>query len=328
MKLAITAPSRADLAGGTLDIWPLAFLFPDACTINVAVDAGVEMDMSDAGGIWSFSLDGKIQIFNDVETILSSPWGLYGHIFKALPPPHPVSVTIRRQPPASSGLGGSSAVAAAVARGAARLRGEKLSDAGLIALCRDAEAALMGYPTGDQDFYPPFCGGVCVIEHRLGGAALRRLPVHASLHEAMILYHTGVAHHSGANNWEVVRSAIDDKSGPAFRGLEAIARIARRMEEALRQENWRAVGQLIGEEWEVRRTLHPAFDHPRIGEALEAARAAGAWGGKGCGAAGGGTVVILAPPEKRAFVAQALSRLPGRVLDARPTDAGMTILAE
>ena len=47
MKLAITAPSRADIAGGTLDIWPLAFLFPDACTINVAVDAGVTA--ADAG---------------------------------------------------------------------------------------------------------------------------------------------------------------------------------------------------------------------------------------------------------------------------------------
>ena len=328
MKLAISAPSRADLAGGTLDIWPLAVLFPDACTINVAVDAGVEMEMSDDEGIWSFSLEGKTQTFKDVEAVVASPWGLYGHIFKALPPPHPVSVTIKRQPPASSGLGGSSAVAAAVARGAARLRGEKPSGAGLIALCRDAEAALMGYPTGIQDFYPPFFGGVCVIEHRMGGAALRRLPVHETLGGAMLLYHTGVAHHSGANNWEVVRSAIDDKSGPAFRGLEVIARIARRMEEALRREEWSVVGQLVGEEWKTRRTLHPAFDHPRIGEALDTAGAAGAWGGKGCGAAGGGTVVILAPPEKRAGVAQALSRLPGRVLDACPTESCMTVLAE
>jgi D-glycero-alpha-D-manno-heptose-7-phosphate kinase len=328
MKLSITAPSRADLAGGTLDIWPLAFLFPGACTINVAVDAAVELEMEDGGGSWRFTLGGRTDAYADLEAVAASPWALFSPIFEALPPPHPVSVTIRRQPPASSGLGGSSAVAAAAARGAARMRGEKPADAGLIALCRDAEAALMGYPTGVQDFYPPFCGGVCVIEHRMGGAVLRRLPVHASLRDAMILYHTGVAHHSGSNNWEVVRSAIEDKSGPAFRGLQAVARIARGMEEALRREDWSAVGLLMGEEWAVRRTLHPAFDHPRISEALDAAAGAGAWGGKGCGAAGGGTVALLAPPDRRAGVVRALSGLPGRVLDARPTDAGMTVASE
>ena len=34
----VSAPTRADLAGGTLDLWPLYCLFGEAKTINVALD--------------------------------------------------------------------------------------------------------------------------------------------------------------------------------------------------------------------------------------------------------------------------------------------------
>src|SRR6185503_19959421 len=35
--IAASAPTRIDLAGGTLDIWPLSVLVPGALTLNVAI---------------------------------------------------------------------------------------------------------------------------------------------------------------------------------------------------------------------------------------------------------------------------------------------------
>jgi len=52
---------------------------------------------------------------------------------------------------------------------------------------------------------------------------------------------------------------------------------------------------------------------------------AGAWGGKVCGAGGGGCIVFLFPPEKREAIVNALASVPGRVLDAAPVAHGMTV---
>ena len=38
MIIEAKAPTRIDLAGGTLDIWPLNLLVPDPVTVNVAID--------------------------------------------------------------------------------------------------------------------------------------------------------------------------------------------------------------------------------------------------------------------------------------------------
>src|SRR5579864_9675153 len=39
---------RVDLAGGTLDIWPLGLLHPAAVTVNVAIDVAVEVTLEPA----------------------------------------------------------------------------------------------------------------------------------------------------------------------------------------------------------------------------------------------------------------------------------------
>jgi GHMP kinases C terminal len=53
--------------------------------------------------------------------------------------------------------------------------------------------------------------------------------------------------------------------------------------------------------------------------------AAGAWGGKVCGAGGGGCVVFLLPADRREEVVRALAGVPGRVLDASPVTYGLAI---
>jgi D-glycero-alpha-D-manno-heptose-7-phosphate kinase len=325
MKLTLSAPSRADLAGGTLDIWPLPHLFPGSRTLNVAMDARVVLEMEDGREAFRISGSGDEGTFSSIEEICFPPFTLYGELFLALPPPSPVHIRVLGTPLPQSGLGGSSALAACVARGLACLRGDNPDPDFLIALCRDTEAAVMGYPTGIQDYYPSLFGGICVIEYLKGRTDWKPIPLFPALTDGLILYHTGIAHHSGANNWEVVRGAISDKTGPAFAYLKAISGVALRMEEALLREDLEEIGRLVGEEWEYRRQLHPAFNHPRIDEVLEAARRAGAYGAKGCGAAGGGTVAILAPPETKAAVTEALGRLPGRVLDIHPTQSGLQV---
>ena len=55
-----TAPTRIDLAGGTLDIWPVCHLLTrPACTVNVALDrrAIAEVGARDDGHVRLLSVD-------------------------------------------------------------------------------------------------------------------------------------------------------------------------------------------------------------------------------------------------------------------------------
>lgn len=325
MIVRVTAPSRADLAGGTLDIWPLPHLFPNSATINVALDARVELEMEDGRDRWEVAAGGVEDGYADLDALCASPWALFGEILKAGPPPTPVRIAVRRQPPHRSGLGGSSSVAAAVARAAAVLRGEDPTPDALIALCRDAEVAVMGYPTGVQDYYPPFFGGVSCIRYLRGRTERTPLDLFPGLAEGLVFYHTGVPHDSGANNWQVVKRAIDDKTSETHKCLGIIAELTGRIETAFRSGDLGRLGRLVMEEWRHRVRLHPAFAHMRIDQAVRAAIGAGAYGAKGCGAAGGGVVVVVAAPDRREAVEAALVPLPGHLLDLRPTEEGMKV---
>ncbi len=86
------------------------------------------------------------------------------------------------------------------------------------------------------------------------------------------------------------------------------------------------MGCALGEEWAARRELAPVVSSPAIERAIAAACDAGAWGGKACGAGGGGCVVFLAPPERTPGVREALGRLgEGRVLPVRAEKRGLEV---
>ena len=50
MMVTVKAWCRVDLAGGTLDIWPLGLFHPEARTVNVAIDLAVTVAAPPAGG--------------------------------------------------------------------------------------------------------------------------------------------------------------------------------------------------------------------------------------------------------------------------------------
>ena len=49
-KVTVRAPVRADLAGGTLDLWPLYLFHPGARTVNVAISYHAESEVARIAG--------------------------------------------------------------------------------------------------------------------------------------------------------------------------------------------------------------------------------------------------------------------------------------
>jgi D-glycero-alpha-D-manno-heptose-7-phosphate kinase len=195
------------------------------------------------------------------------------------------------------------------------------------ALARDLEARLMGLPTGSQDHLPAQLGGAVALEHRPGGEQVRLLAVDlAALAERLVVAYTGQSHFSAGNNWQVIRRRLDGDAATAAR-LDEISAAARELPAALESGDWSRVGALVGDEWQARRGLAPEIDTPTIAALLDEARALGAWGGKACGAGGGGCVAVLAPPSARSAIVDAWRRLGAELLEARPTARGLEVEA-
>jgi D-glycero-alpha-D-manno-heptose-7-phosphate kinase len=86
------------------------------------------------------------------------------------------------------------------------------------------------------------------------------------------------------------------------------------------------MGRALADEWAARRELAPVVSSPGIERAIAAAREAGAWGGKACGAGGGGCVVFLAPPDRTPAVRDALAGLgDGSVLPVKVERRGLEV---
>lgn len=317
---------RVDLAGGTLDIWPLGLLHPGACTVNVAIDLPVDAEIVRRS-------EGYRVVQGERIVEEPTPEALARHADSALVAAvvrlmdlGPVEVRLDSGSPRGGGVGASSALVIALLAAAEKLLGRPASPpARLAALGRDLEAGMMSLPTGMQDHYPGLLGGALVIGHRAGGEVVERLDVDLeALGDAMVLAYTGRSHFSAGQNWQVVRRRLDGEP-EAVELFDGIARASREGASALRAGDLETLGEQVAAEWSFRRRLAPGVSTQEIEDLLTRAHRAGAWGGKACGAGGGGSVVVLCPPERRAAVTRALRQGGAEVLEGRPTACGLFV---
>jgi D-glycero-alpha-D-manno-heptose-7-phosphate kinase len=311
---------RVDLAGGTLDIWPLGLFHPGACTVNVAISLAATVRLRRTGDLYRVRQDGASVEASSAAELSTHPEGaLVGVVATALGLP-PFEVELASESPRGGGLGASSAmVVALIAAAEEEFDLPRSKPRERVALARDLEARLMGLPTGIQDHYPALLGGALEIRATPGGESVRRLDVDLGrLGESLLIAYSGQSHFSAGNNWQVVRRRLEAE--PEVTALfEGIAGTASELSAALEGGDLPKVGELMAREWSYRRRLAEGVSTPVLEDLLAVAGSLGAWGGKACGAGGGGCLAFLCPPERRAAIAEGLERAGARVLPgARP----------
>jgi len=328
-KVTVRAPVRADLAGGTLDLWPLYLFHPGSRTVNVAISFYAESEvcaLGDKGAVEIHLTDEQYeQRYDSLQQVGADPKAALIHraleYFKLTG----IRITTRTDAPRGSGLGGSSALTVTLVHAISELLGNPVRGDELIELVRDLETRLISVPAGIQDYFPPVYGGLAALHLNPGRITRHEIPLSIDkLADHMVLHYTGVAHFSGTNNWEMYKRQIEGKKR-VHRGFERITQSAIEMEKALESGDMQAAGAALAHEWANRKALIAGISTPEIDAAIDAAIGAGAWAGKVCGAGGGGCIVFLAPPERRDDVRRALEGVPGRTLDALPVPHGLTM---
>ncbi len=301
-------PVRIDLAGGTIDIWPIHLTLPEpGVTVNVALSlrATAAVAPLPSGRVRLKSKDrGEEADFPSVAALRkamssgSCPALLLAHAVEALVPEGGVSLATDAEGPAGAGLGGSSALLACVVATLLRGAGREADLSRVQRIAQDVETRVIRGPTGYQDYFPPLYGGCLALEGRPGGVEVERLPVDlVALSRRLRLVWTGAPHRSGITNWGALRAWFDGEEA-TVRALTEIAELARGVRAALRTGDLDRALKLVVLEGGVRRRMAPGITTPQI-EALDAAvRAVGALGTKVMGAGGGGTVLVCLKDER------------------------------
>jgi len=250
---------------------------------------------------------------------------LVGLILDELGAP-PVEVRVTSGSPRGGGLGASSALAVAtIAAGEAVLGKTATTAEARASLAQDLEARLMSVPTGCQDHFPALYGGVLELQLEPGGLKVRQIKTDLeALAESLLVVYSGQTHFSAGHNWRVIRNRFEaDKT--TIRCFDGIRDVAAEIVVALEGGRLQEVGELMSREWGWRRQLAEGVSTPKIEELLGGAVAAGAWGGKACGAGGGGCLAILCPRDARSDVENAVTLGGGQILPARPANEPLLV---
>lgn len=331
MKIVSKAPCRVDMAGGTLDIWPLYLFHANPVTVNFAVTryASCEIETRDDARIVLRSRDmAREETFESLDALRATKiyrLPLLAHLIKFFAPETGLELSTDSESPAGAGIAGSSTLIIAVSAALNRLtnRGHSLEKRREIS--QNIEAQIIRVPTGAQDYYPAMYGGVCAIELRESGIERHGVKVDPEdLNERFVLAYTGLPRNSGINNWEVMKAHIDGDA-QVHRNFDHIAAIACGMRAALENHDWPEVARLLREEWTSRKKNAPGITTPLIDDLVEAARQAGCVGAKACGAGGGGCVLFLVERGAKERVAEVLRNGGAKVLDARVAPRGVTV---
>jgi D-glycero-alpha-D-manno-heptose-7-phosphate kinase len=327
VRIETSAPTRIDLAGGTIDIWPLYLFHPGAQTVNAAISlrAHARVETRSDSRIVIRSEDTGVTVEADDWRQLRAEsrlrlLSLLAHFFEA----SGITLTTSCLSPAGAGIAGSSALNVATCAALAKWKREHYEPEALLQLAMNVEAQAINVPTGLQDYRPALYGGLAALELDVDG--IKRVPLDADLHELqrrMVLCYTGEPRNSGTNNWEITKRHIDGDAH-IFDCFERIRDTAAAMRQALTRADWDGIGRAIDEDWDNRKRLAPGVTTPAIDDLVLRARGAGATAAKVCGAGGGGCLIAYGPPALRASIRDALAAGGARILDFQFERHGLT----
>jgi D-glycero-alpha-D-manno-heptose-7-phosphate kinase len=332
MIIESSAPTRVDLAGGTIDIPPLFLFHEGAATVNFAVSllAKCRIETRDDSKIFLESIDRGVKFETSVEqinTLKDEPrLELLSKLVYFFKPEVGFNMITESEAPAGAGLAGSSTLNIACIGALNKLVGERYPEDRFIPIAANVECQVIRVPTGYQDYYSAQYGSVASIHFGTEGMTREALEIDVeTLERRVVVCYTGEPRNSGTNNWEITKRHID-VDPVLFEIFDGIRDTSIAMREALLKSDWDSVGEILLGAHPDRKRLSPHITTPQMDMLIDKALANGAVAPKVCGAGGGGCIAFLCEDGRKSDVETALAAEPGaEVLDWKLACQGLQI---
>jgi D-glycero-alpha-D-manno-heptose-7-phosphate kinase len=211
--------------------------------------------------------------------------------------------------PARTGLGSSSSFTVGLLNSLYALKGQMTTQEQLAAESIDVEQNWIKENVGCQDQVLAAYGGFNHIE--FGGSnhlRVRKITIGVDklklLQSHLALYFTGFSRKASEIAAHQIQN-IPKKQNELTRMYDMVNKAI----EILNGNNLLEFGKLLDESWQLKRSLSDKVSTPYIDEIYDAAKRAGAIGGKLLGAGGGGFILLFAPPEQHQKIREKLKDL-------------------
>ena len=302
-------PLRVSFAGGGTDL-PGFYERDHGAVLSTTIDKYLYVTVKRHGELFDEGFRLNYSLTEQAQTLDAIKNNIARECLRFLTIEPPIYISTVADLPEFSGLGSSSSFAVGLLNALHAYRGERVSASQLAEEALHVEIERLQRPIGKQDHYAAAFGGLNFFTFMADGSvtvASQRLPdgVIGRLFDHLLMVWTGIQRDAGSVLTEQQRNTDSN-----FESLQAMREHARKLS-ALTRNGFDplAFGRILDETWRLKRRLATTITNDRIDAWYEHALAAGAVGGKLCGAGGGGFLLFVMPPERRAEVRQALGDL-------------------
>lgn len=327
MDFVVTrAPFRISFAGGGTDL-PSFYEREYGAVVSTTIDKYVYVMVNQCRPLLGGGVDypGRYRIrlsYSSTENVqrvddLKHP--IVREALKFLDVDIPLDIATMADVPAGNGLGSSGTFSVALLHALHLIKGEDPTSAQLAAEAAHIEIEIIGRPVGKQDHYAAAFGGLNSIQFFPGGE-VTVCPVDSAeavaqqLFPHLMLLHTGVSRDASQVLSEQ-RANAEGLSNDLLIMRGHAQELTNLLVNGFRPKRF---GELLHSNWMRKRTLAVNITSSKIDRWYEKATAAGALGGKICGAGGGGFLLLVVDPELRGAVRKELNELEEMTIGYEP----------
>ncbi len=329
------APLRIGLAGGGTDVSPYSDEFGGAilnATISHYAHAVIEPNEK---GIKIQAMDRKEEQCHDYnsELPINGTLDLHKGVFNRIQKDFGIAnknfcLTTYVDAPAGSGLGTSSTLMVAIIGAFTEMLKLPLGEYDIAHYAYEIERKDLQLAGGKQDQYAATFGGVNFMEFYANDKVIVnplriRKEYLQELENNLVLYFTSTSRESATIIKEQQKNVLQ-KNEKSIDAMHQLKEQARRMKEALLRGHLNEIGEILDFGFQQKRNMAHNVSNNSIEEIYEAAKNAGATGGKISGAGGGGFMTFYCPLNTRYKVMETLNSFGGQVKPYQFTKSGLT----
>ena len=322
MIIRSKAPLRLGLAGGGTDVSPYSDLYGGAIlNATVSMYAYTTIEPTDDGKVVFLSPEkGLREEYTDAMEVDTDGYfilhkGVYNRIVRQFThKPLSLRITSFVDAPAGGGLGTSSTLVVSILGAYVEWLKLPLGEYDIARLAYEIERQDLALAGGKQDQYAATFGGFNFMEFINDNVIVNPLRVRQAysdeLAHNLVLYYTATSHVS-ADIIKEQQKNVSEKKGSSIEAMHRLKEQAVQMKEALLKGDIDRIGCILDFGWQHKKQMAKSISNPRIDAIYEAAKQAGASGGKISGAGGGGFMFFYCPGNSRYAVREALIQFGG-----------------